>query len=103
MVYRLKPGFTLRHKHKHNHKRKHNERSHLLHKQKESDIRKRTEFQDEAVGVWDEALFKNGGGRNCCSADARYFFTHSFLITAAFLRVVNVQLPVLTQKVFFYL
>ena len=81
----------------------------MLHKQKESDIRKRTELQDEAVGVWDEALFKNGGGRNFPAAFAALQMPDTFLPTIflsrlhLFLSVVNVQLPVLTQKVFFYL
>ena len=44
--------FTLRHKHKHN------ECSNLLHKHEESDIRKRNELQNEAVGVWARHVFK---------------------------------------------
>ena len=46
-VLKGKGWFTLRHKHKHKHK--HNECSHLLHKHKEIDIRKRNELQNEAA------------------------------------------------------
>ena len=42
--------------------------SHLLLKHKESDIRKRNELQNEAVGEWDEARFQNGGRRNSPAA-----------------------------------
>ena len=43
-----------------------------------------------SMGVWDEARFKNGGGRNFSAAFAALwmpdtFFTHNFLITAAFI------------------
>ena len=90
--------FTLRHKH--------NECSHLLHKHKESDIRKRNELQNEAVGVWDEARFQNGRRRNSPAAFAALQMPDTFLPTTflsrlhLFPRFVNVQLPVLTQKVF---
>ena len=82
----------------------------MLHKQKESDIRKRTELQDEAMGVWDEAHFtEKWRGRNFPAAFAALQMPDTFLPTIflsrlhLFLRVVNVQLPVLKQKVFFYL
>ena len=105
--------FSLRHKdkHKHKHKHKHNECSHLLHKHKESGTRKHNELQNEAVGESDEARSQYGGGRNspaaferfCCSADARYLFTHNFLIKAAFIsETCECSLTiVLTQKVFY--
>jgi len=35
----------------------------LLHKHKESDIRKRNELQNEVAVVWDEPCFQNGGRR----------------------------------------
>ena len=53
-------------------KDKHNECSHLLHKRKEIDIRKRNELQNETAGVLDELCFQNGGRRqnsrpfSCC-------------------------------------
>ena len=79
-----KGWFTLRHKHKHKHKHKHNECSHLLHKHKELDIRKRNELQNEAAGVLDELRFQNGGRRrNSPAAIART-------------QLNNVHLPVLT-------
>ena len=102
-----KAWFTLRHKNKHKHKHKQNECSHLLHKHKESDIRKRNELQNEAVGVWDEARFQNGGRRNSPSAFAALQMPDTFLPTIflsrlhLFLRLVNAHLPVLTQKVSF--
>ena len=58
-----KGWFTLRHKHKHKHKHKHNKCSHLLHKHKKIDIRKRNELQNEVAGVLDELRFQNGGRR----------------------------------------
>ena len=62
----------MRHKHKQKHKHKHNECSHLLHKHKEIDIRKRNELQNEAAGVLDELRFQNGGRRrNSPTAIAR--------------------------------
>ena len=79
-----------------------------MHKHKESDIRKRNELQNEAVGVWDEARFQNGGGRNSPAAFAALQMPDTFLPTIflsrlhLFLRLVNVPLPVLTQKVFFF-
>ena len=91
--------FTLRHKH--------NECSHLLHKHKESDIRKRNELQNEAVGEWDDSRFQNGGRRNSPVGVAALQMPDTFLPTTflsrvhLFLRLVNVHLPVLTQKVFF--
>ena len=42
----------MRHKHKQKHKQKHNKCSRLLQKHKESDIRKRNELQNEAVGIY---------------------------------------------------
>ena len=43
----------------HKHKHKHNECSHLLHKHKEIDIRKRNELQNEAArGYWMSYVFK---------------------------------------------
>ena len=42
--------------------------SHLLLKHQESDVRKRNELQNEAVGEWDEARFQNGGRRNSPAA-----------------------------------
>ena len=56
-----------------------------MHERKESDIRKRNELQNEAMGVWDEERFQNFSCCFCCSADVRYFFAHNFLITAAFI------------------
>ena len=44
-------------------KHKHNECSHLLHKHKEIDIRKRNELQNEVAGVLDELRFQNCGRR----------------------------------------
>ena len=53
--------FTMQHKY--------NKCSHLLHKHKESDVRKRNELQNEAAGVWDNSRFQNGG-RNSAAAIA---------------------------------
>ena len=82
---RLKPGLHCDISIKHKHEHKHNECSHLLHKHKESDMHKRNELQNEAVGAWDEARFQGFSCCFCCSVDARYFFTRNFLITAAFI------------------
>ena len=80
-----------------------------MHKHKESDIRKRNELQNEAVGVWDESRFQNGGRRNSPAAFAALQMPDTFLPTIflsrlhLFLRLVNVHLPVLTREVLFYL
>ena len=72
-----------------------------------SDIRKRSELQNEAVGVWDEARFQNDRRRHSPAAFAALGMPDTFLPTIflsrlhLFLRLVNVHLPVLTQKVFF--
>ena len=69
-----------RHKHKHKHN-KHNKCSHLLHKHKESDIRKRNKLQNEAMEVWGEARFQNGGRRNSPAAFAALQMPDTFLPT----------------------
>ena len=106
VISRLKAWFTLRHKHKHKHKHKHNECSHLLRKHKESNIRKRSELQNEAMGVWDEARFQNDRRRNSPAAFGALQMADTFLPTIflswlhLFLRM-NVRLPVLTQMLFY--
>ena len=78
-----------------------------MHKHKESDIRKRNELQNEAVGVWDESRFQNGGRRNSPAAFAALQMPDTFLPTIflswlhLILRLMNVDLLVLTQKVSF--
>ena len=79
-----------------------------LHKHNESDIRKRNELQNEALGVWDEARFQNGRRRNYPAAFAPLRMPDTFLPTIflsglnLFLRLVNVHLLVLTQKVLLF-
>ena len=76
----------------------------MLHKHKESDIRKRNELQNEAMGVWGEARFQNGGRRNSPAAFTALQMPDTFLPTIflsrlhLFLRLVNAYLRVLTQK-----
>ena len=79
-----------------------------LHKHNESDIRKRNELQNEALGVWDEARFQNGRRRNSPAAFAPLRMPDTFLPTIflsglnLFLRLVNVHLLLLTQKVLLF-
>ena len=62
--------------------------SHLLHKRKESDIRKRNELQNEVVGV-SRYVFKTAEDEILLLllllCGCQIPFTHNFLITAAFI------------------
>ena len=103
-----KAWFTMRHKHKHKYKHKHNACSHLLHKHEESDIRKHNELQNEAVGVWDEHVFKMADDSRSPAAFAALQMPNTLLPTIflsqlhLFLRLVNVHLPILTKRVFLF-
>ena len=69
-------------------------------------MRKRSELQNEAMGVWDEARFQNDRRRNSPAAFGALQMADTFLPTIflsrlhLFLRM-NVRLPVLTQMLFF--